>query len=160
MKLDLDRQPLGRSQWEVAATVPFEAHTAGPQAASVSGQLAIDNLESRLVVTGTLAAVSEAICDRCLEPFALDYVVPVEWLVIRDAATADETDSWIIHQKTGEVDFAEPLREAVVIALPQKHLCAEDCRGLCPHCGTNLNRDACQCQSEATDPRWNGLPSD
>jgi uncharacterized protein len=43
-----------------------------------------------------------------------------------------------------------------VVSVPMVILCADDCRGLCPVCGANRNRDACRCQS-AADPRWNAL---
>ena len=81
------------------------------------------------------------------------------WAIVPGLPTGDdETDSWVIHQKTGEVDLTEPLREAVMIALPQKRVCRDDCHGLCPQCGIDLNQESCRCEDESVDPRWDGLP--
>jgi uncharacterized protein len=51
----------------------------------------------------------------------------------------------------------DALREQVLLALPLKVICREDCRGLCPHCGTNLNIGQCSCAEPAEDPRWAAL---
>ena len=52
-----------------------------------------------------------------------------------------------------EIDLGHLMREQFYLALPMKPLCGDDCRGLCPVCGTNLNRGRCQCKREWEDPR-------
>jgi uncharacterized protein len=59
--------------------------------------------------------------------------------------------------KDDAIDLADLLREQFYLALPMKPLCRQDCRGLCPQCGTNLNTDTCQCQVRWEDPRLAGL---
>jgi len=49
------------------------------------------------------------------------------------------------------------LREQVLLALPLKVTCREDCRGLCVHCGKNLNEEQCSCTTAVVDPRWTPL---
>ena len=49
------------------------------------------------------------------------------------------------------------LREQVLLALPLKAICRDDCRGLCPHCGKNLNLEQCDCAEPMEDPRWSAL---
>ena len=49
------------------------------------------------------------------------------------------------------------LREQVLLALPLKAICREDCKGLCPHCGRNLNQEQCNCAETPDDPRWSAL---
>ena len=49
------------------------------------------------------------------------------------------------------------LREQVLLALPLKAICRDDCRGLCPHCGRNLNHEQCTCAEPIEDPRWSAL---
>jgi uncharacterized protein len=49
------------------------------------------------------------------------------------------------------------LREQVLLALPLKAICREECRGLCPHCGQNLNQEQCTCAESSEDPRWSAL---
>ncbi len=52
------------------------------------------------------------------------------------------------------IDLAQMVLEQIVLALPMKPLCQEDCRGLCPECGVNRNTTSCACVLEETDPRW------
>lgn len=58
-----------------------------------------------------------------------------------------------------EIDLTNLLQDQVLLTLPPKVLCKEDCRGLCPKCGKNLNREVCQCAEEDLDPRWAALKS-
>ena len=51
----------------------------------------------------------------------------------------------------------DAVREQVLLALPLKVICREDCRGLCPHCGKNLNTERCSCAEPVEDPRWSAL---
>jgi uncharacterized protein len=83
----------------------------------------------------------------------------VEIQVLRDVDTDEgEGDTLVIHQRKGEVDLREALRESVVLACPQAPLCGEDCLGLCPVCGVDRNEIACTCAEEEHDPRWDALP--
>lgn len=58
-----------------------------------------------------------------------------------------------------EIDLTNLLQDQVLLTLPPKVLCKEDCRGLCPKCGKNLNREVCQCADKDLDPRWAALKS-
>ena len=51
----------------------------------------------------------------------------------------------------------DALREQVLLAVPLKAICREDCKGLCPHCGKNLNLETCSCSEPVEDPRWSAL---
>ena len=73
---------------------------------------------------------------------------PSPWTYYDTAATFYEDDA---------IDLADLLREQFYLALPMKPLCRQDCKGLCPQCGTNLNTDTCQCQVRWEDPRLAGL---
>ena len=55
------------------------------------------------------------------------------------------------------LELNDVLREFVLLALPMQRLCKEDCVGICPVCGQNRNKQACQCQTAATDDRWSAL---
>ena len=113
---------------------------------------------------GTLTTEMEGDCERCLEPA----VAPVRWsfdLFYRPAE--DVSSAGEISLKEGEVeigfydgdglDLKEVLREQVLLAMPMQHLCREDCRGLCPHCGANRNLVVCSCVPEVVDERWAAL---
>ncbi len=143
----------------VAGDLALDFGPAGPAAVAVAGALRVDNLESRFVLRGELEACGEATCDRCLGDFALTFSVPVEIVILRDAGgDEDEGDTLVIHQRQGEVDLTDALREAVVLAVPLQRICHETCRGLCPSCGADRNRETCDCPQDDSDPRWAGLP--
>ena len=64
----------------------------------------------------------------------------------------------VLHIDTRQMlDLSEALRQYILTSEPLKSLCRQDCRGLCPECGVDLNEDMCQCDQEPIDPRWGAL---
>jgi uncharacterized protein len=72
----------------------------------------------------------------------------------RDDWDADEVSPFISDLV---VDVPSLAREAIVLALPEKLLCRDDCPGLCPHCGVERGDGSCDCEEETSDPRWDKL---
>lgn len=112
---------------------------------------------------GQVAVDVEFECSRCLEYYRDRLVGEIDFS-IRQNAEAEPVDreevpetQIIIAEDTGGVDISDPIREALILELPLKPLCSEDCRGLCPQCGINRNEQKCQCKLETTDSRWDGL---
>ena len=99
---------------------------------------------------GEAATVLDLRCDRCLKPFSREMRVPVNSLMAE--TLEDEENDDIILLENGEVDLEEVFTTAFVLAMEPKHVCSEDCKGLCPHCGADLNEGPCQCRPEV-DPR-------
>lgn len=112
-------------------------------------------------------------CSRCLEPvrLAFDEQVRVTYLPLAELSPHDEADAAAAEEDgvaiteddidlfgyDGEVIDLEPLvREQFVLAVPYAPLCSEDCKGLCPQCGTNRNHAACACEGPG-DPRLAAL---
>ena len=159
MKLDLDRQPFGRSEIALGGTLELGMSDGRPQSAEVTGELVVQNLDSRVLLSGTLRAEGRAQCGRCLEDFSLVWDIPVDLMVLRDVDT-DETEgvTLLILQRKGEVDLHESLRECAVLSYPQSPVCSDDCKGLCPECGIDRNQGTCECEEQNVDPRWAGLP--
>lgn len=159
MKLDLDRQDGGRSELVIEGDLELGLDDGRPRTAAVRGTLTVDNVSARFLLGGELAATGDAVCGRCLREFEVSWEVPVEIVVLRDETSEEgEGDSLVLHQRTGEVDLRDPLRESVVLAFPQAPVCADECRGLCPRCGIDRNVETCSCVNGDTDPRWDGLP--
>lgn len=107
---------------------------------------------------GSLRGQVHGQCARCLE----DYVFGLEHdfrcvLTPRSAEVAGAeltADDLALSSYEGdEIDVTPLVYEQVILALPTRPLCAEDCRGLCPRCGANLNHGACGCPSAPSDPR-------
>jgi uncharacterized protein len=159
MILDLDRQPAGRSELTIAGPLDLALTDGRPGSADLDGTLVVQNLESRVLLNGTLNAAGRAECGRCLEEFDIKWEVPVQVTVLRDV-DSDETESetLLILQQKGEVDLRDSLRECSVLSFPQATVCRDDCRGLCPSCGIDLNLGTCECEEVNVDPRWEGLP--
>jgi len=121
-----------------------------------------------LRVEGEAVARLSVQCDRCAEPFlmsvsgsfslmvrrlALDEPVPE---MNEDETSADE-DMCFVEHNVKSLDIAPYVRDAIILNVPMKILCVEDCRGLCPICGQNLNEAPCSCDSTRNDPRWGSL---
>lgn len=160
MILDLDRSRQGRSHLDIDHSLSLEVAGVAPEGIALEGRLTLDNLQTRLILTGELNGKTTTSCDRCLENYELVFGIPVEILILRDTEQEDEEDACVIHQRSGEVDLSAPLSELALVALPQKRICSDRCRGLCPQCGVNLNREDCRCTHEAEDPRWADLPAE
>jgi len=159
MKLDLDRTPSGRTELPLSGDLTLEWGKDRPSSALVEGTLIVQNLEGRVLVSGEIEARGQAVCTRCLEPFDLSWPAEVSCMILRDTGSDEgRDDSMVVSQRDGEVDLREILRESVILAFPQAPHCGPDCRGLCAGCGKNLNREACVCEAENHDPRWDALP--
>jgi uncharacterized protein len=72
-------------------------------------------------------------------------------------AEAEAADAYAIPARAREIDLTAAIREHVLLGLPAFAVCQEDCRGLCPHCGANLNEGSCDCRTTVVDPRWAAL---
>lgn len=93
-------------------------------------------------------------CDRCAETVETRFNVPVTHNLI--VSLNDEENDDFLQVADMRLDLDEIVWEDVVLSLPVKYLCSEDCKGLCPQCGKNLNSDQCDCK-KPIDPRLEGL---
>jgi DUF177 domain-containing protein len=128
-------------------------------------------VKGRVRRTGVAVAVDGHIdtrvkveCDRCLKPvelpvitdFALEYITEADYESSSAAALNDEEMSVSVFD--GEsIDVDEIVKEQVLLAVPARTLCREDCKGICPECGIDLNTGQCSCAAEEVDPRWAAL---
>jgi uncharacterized protein len=128
----------------------------------VSADLRKDTKKVRLV--GRVTTTLELDCSRCLESYTVPIDAKFDVLFLPAGAnTGDaeqevgEEDLGVSIDKDDTIDLGEVLREQFYLALPMKPLCREECRGLCPVCGRNRNRETCECQTEWVDPRLDAL---
>ena len=109
----------------------------------------------KVFVKAELTVSIELGCARCLKPVEV---------ILRGASenqyrplpkTAKETldDIGIGYYSGDNIDFSEDFRESILLELPSKVLCSENCRGLCPSCGENLNEERCDCNLESEEIR-------
>lgn len=109
---------------------------------------------------GIVSLVAEAeftlnlTCDRCAAPFSRDFSVPLEHILVTE--TNDENNDDFIIIDSFHYDLEPLVTEDIILSLPTKILCKEDCLGICHRCGKDLNNGPCDCGREY-DPRWDVL---
>jgi uncharacterized protein len=120
----------------------------------------------RFRLVGRVTGELELACSRCLEPYRVPVSTPFDLLFVPHCENAGEEEQEIEEDDLGTayyrdetIDLGQLIREQFSLSLPMKPLCREDCRGLCPQCGANLNFSACGCDTRWSDPRLGGLRS-
>jgi uncharacterized protein len=115
-------------------------------------------------IQGRLDARLELSCARCLEPVMQDVNREFDLLYRpqgadagRDEMSVTDAEAEISYYEGEGILLDDVVREQVLLAAPLKVTCREDCKGLCPHCGTNLNQEQCSCATAQEEPRWAAL---
>ena len=117
--------------------------------------------KSAFRLVGRTETTLETPCSRCLEAITVPVAAAFDLRYQPHTAVAEskaeqeieEDDLTTAFYENDEINLEQLMREQFYLALPMKPLCGEDCKGLCPLCGTNLNRGTCSCTREVVDPR-------
>ena len=115
--------------------------------------------EQRVHIDGQMGLDVELACSRCVEPVAVSLSRDIHVVLLLQRADDDgevELDGEQLDESylDGDViDLPELIREQLLLSLPAKPLCSEDCKGLCPGCGVDLNHEECTCDGPPLDPR-------
>jgi uncharacterized protein len=109
---------------------------------------------------GSFAGTLEGRCSRCLRSFSFPLNKEFDFVLSPDPSKSGRKveelkreDLGLSYYCSDEINVAPLLREQVMLALPTRPLCRENCRGLCDRCGVNLNDEPCVCMTSAADPR-------
>jgi uncharacterized protein len=132
----------------------------GEQFSDVHTDVSLDKAPNQIVLSVAVHTAADFTCDRCTEPFEsrLDAKYRMHYIWNdEDASQYDVAEVQVIPKGGTIIDITEDVRQTVLIAVPLKLLCREDCLGLCPHCGKDLNQGPCGCRSEEIDTRWEKL---
>jgi uncharacterized protein len=115
-------------------------------------------------VNGELSTKLELPCARCLEPVIEDVKRKFDLLYRplgadagREELSVTGAEAEISYYQGEGLLLEDAIREQVLLAVPLKVICREDCKGLCPHCGANHNLEQCSCAEPTEDPRWMAL---
>jgi len=132
------------------------------EAAAVNGKIRLNS--NQVFVNGHLDTRAQVECDRCLQlieipvnvDFELEYITGSDY---RSSSAAELTEEELsVSVFDGEViDVDEIVKEQILLAVPTRMLCREDCKGLCPECGSDRNTGDCTCVTNDIDPRWAAL---
>ncbi len=130
----------------------------------VQGELRLMRTDRSILVKGILHTELAVTCSRCLSPFSCpltldieeEYFPTVDVVSGASLPVPDEPGGFTIDGHH-VLDLTEAIRQYALMIIPMKPICREDCAGLCPHCGCNLNQGQCECPSDRVDPRWSQL---
>jgi uncharacterized protein len=168
-KLELDPLDFDEGLRPGVIDLAGEARQITPLKASGHAEVVEEHHGKHLIIKdirlrGKLSTGLELQCARCLEPVKRDVTREFELLYRplgadagRDELSVTDAEAEIGYYQGDGIELEDVLREQVLLALPLKVTCAEDCRGLCPHCGKNLNQEQCSCAVLPQDPRWAAL---
>jgi len=119
----------------------------------------INKVSSEVFIKAKISTKVDLVCDRCLVNYVykLNEMVNIICTTDSNLINNDEDDIYLISEATQEINIADSIRESLILTIPQKKLCKDNCKGLCVQCGVNLNEEMCNCKSEKIDPRWEAL---
>ncbi len=168
---DLERQAIDFDESLAPGTIDFVEdmrqvgvlHTTG-RADLLKEHRGTHDIVEDIRIRGSLDTAMEVACARCLEPVEQAVEASFDLIFRPSEADLDNSDRSISTSET-EIGYYEGdgllledvLREQILLALPAKNLCRDDCKGLCPECGRNRNTDPCECATASADSRWSSL---
>ncbi len=166
MRIELENLEGGKSEfahvYQPDDLNPVDERVSLIAPATFSGKVRLAGNE--VFVNGHVETRAQVECDRCLQPvetpvdadFALEYITDSEY---ESSETAELTEAEMaVSVFDGEgIDVDEVVKEQIVLAVPTRMLCREDCKGICPECGADRNTGDCNCTTDDTDPRWAAL---
>lgn len=123
-----------------------------------------DAIVEDIRIVGDLSTTMESPCSRCVETVRTEVKAEFD-LLYRPLETVKESEEVSISSDETEIGYftgegmnlEDALKEQVLLSVPVKMVCREDCKGLCPHCGQNRNSAECGCTEKSNDPRWAAL---
>jgi uncharacterized protein len=117
-------------------------------------ELRLESIHEGILATGEVTATATALCSRCLEPLELKVEVDFQELF---AYSLEQEDDFLIQDE--KINLEQAITDVVVLSLPFKPVCSEDCLGLCSECGLNLSQDPNHVHEASIDSRWSELES-
>lgn len=132
----------------------YELYGVRPFVTPVSVRGRVYNEAGMVLVSYETAFTLQMPCDRCLEEFARDYRYAFEEVLV--LTESEEHDEYIV-APDARLDMDELALSDILLNLPYKQLCKDDCKGLCETCGANLNHTCCNCSEREPDPRLAAL---
>jgi len=139
------------------------AESAG-SAVSGSTQLQLESWPQRVDITGRIQVKAEATCVRCLTRFSMEFERKIVHILVRSLErpsgeeevelSSNDLDRSLL--EGNRIQLGEVLREELLLGMPMKAVCREDCEGICAGCGAELNDEKCLCKPQV-DERWAAL---
>ena len=115
----------------------------------------ITNHSGLILLKGDVKPKLSVVCARCGKEYEYSTPIALNAKITDKLATEDE-EEFIIMQDFA-IDIEDIVRTALILELPTRYLCKEDCKGLCAKCGADLNESSCNCETKERDSRWDVL---
>lgn len=127
-----------------------------PFLGDVKLRVKMDKSRTQIVLDCDLDTEAKLMCDRCNEEFVADLNKKFKLVYLFDAQSvnSETPDLYYISPETDKINLDPDVRDYAILSIPMKNLCSENCKGLCPHCGTNLNIGVCECGKDEINPLW------
>jgi uncharacterized protein len=119
-----------------------------------------DRRDPNIQIRFEINAKLKTVCDRCLRNLTVKIEGQANLLVqLREDVSvgSEDPDFKLVPPTEKEIDFTNDIRDAILLAIPYKILCKKNCKGLCPHCGADLNKGTCDCPKEMVITQWEAL---
>ena len=159
MKIRISQLPLGVHEYHFSCS-PKKLGLESNFSELVEADVVLDKTTRQLFLKVNVTTAGIFQCDRCIEEFNQPLRNQCNIFYAYDVVdsgkdTGDEVR--VITPDTTFIDLTNDVSETAIHSVPFKLLCTEECKGLCPRCGTNRNRATCDCKEEWADSRWQGL---
>ena len=112
----------------------------------------VKNVGGVLVLNGKIVADYETFCDRCMNPVTGKLEFDFKESYVKDTNVDDDDTAYILESEN--IDIDEVAFANVFSHIPLKHLCSENCKGICQKCGANLNESECDCKDDEWNPQF------
>lgn len=122
-------------------------------------EVVLTKFDDQMILEVSTVSNARFTCDRC----GIDYKRDVEskykmvYLFRNVDEPQEEADITYLSPDTVNINITDDVRDYLILAVPMKKLCKEDCKGLCYKCGTDLNKNTCDCKQDEIDDRWSKL---
>ncbi len=162
MKINISNLSQGTHDYELSKSAT-DLGLAEDFLGDVTARVMLEKSSRQILLRAHIAANAVFHCDRCLEEFRKEITPTLQTLYVWNAADEpgkEDEEVRALPPDANMIDISADVREIVVLNVPLKLLCKEECAGLCQHCGKNLNNAAngeCDCAPNEIDPRWNKL---
>ncbi|MBT8378265.1 MAG: DUF177 domain-containing protein [Ignavibacteria bacterium] len=132
-----------------------------PYCGKYKTEVVLTKFDNQMILDAETSIEANLVCDRCAIAFKKEISSRYRMVYLFESeipdSEKDKTEVNYLHPDSEKIDISEDVKDYALLAVPMKKLCREDCKGLCYHCGKNLNEGECNYVVEKIDPRWEPL---
>jgi uncharacterized protein len=157
IKIKISNLANGRYEFDFSGDVN-ELDIPEPFSGKFKTNIALTKFDNQIILDSETVIPTSLVCDRCTRDFQSEIHSKFRMVYLFrtnfEESEKEKVDVVYLHPEADKIDLDKDIRDFAILAIPMKRLCSEDCKGLCPKCGKNLNDGPCNCTIEIIDPRW------